>query len=214
MSKRRERLLLAIADNHPVFLQGLADMFRMHSDIEIVAMCPDGPSLLAAVREYAPDIAMIDISMPGLNGLDVLAAIRAEGRTTRVIFLTADLSYAQIRDAINGGANGILFKSSSPNEIARGVRRVAAGKYQFPKDLAKALRSRHSKRQDVSQMPWQQLTPRETEVTRLVITGLSNKEIGMQMQLSEGTVKIHLHNIFRKLKVSNRTALATMMVSS
>jgi two-component system nitrate/nitrite response regulator NarL len=213
MSRRRQRLLLVIADNHPVFLQGLANIFRAHSDIKIVAKCPDGVSLMGAVREYAPDIAMIDMSMPGLNGLDVLAALRAEGHATHVIFLTAALSSAQILDAISAGAKGILFKSSTPNEITRSVRRVAAGKYQFPKDLAESLRRRPAKRQKVSQMPWQQLTPRESEVTQFVIKGLSNKEIGRQMQLSEGTVKIHLHNIYKKLNVSNRTALATMMVS-
>lgn len=213
MSKQRQRLLLVIADNHPVFLQGLANVFRMHSDISIVAKCTDGLSLMAAIREFAPDIAMIDMSMPGLNGLDVLAEIRAAGHSTRVIFLTATLSSAQILDAISAGAKGILFKSSTPNEIARSVRRVAAGKYQFPKDLAEALRKRQTKLQKVSQMPWQQLTPRESEVTQHVIKGLSNKEIGKQLQLSEGTVKIHLHNIYKKLNVSNRTELATMMVS-
>src|SRR5262249_30438642 len=104
---------------------------------------------------------------------------------------------------------GIVFKSSSPEEITRSVRKVAAGKYQFPKDLAEAVRKRQLRRP----RPAQALTPRESDVTRLVIKGLSNKEIGRQMQLSEGTVKIHLHNIYKKLSISNRTALATMMIS-
>jgi DNA-binding NarL/FixJ family response regulator len=212
MSKRPQQLLLAIADSHPVFLKGLTAVFAPHPDIRIVAKCTDGPSLLEAVRAFAPNIALIDLSMPGLNGLDVLGAIRTERLATRVIFLTAALSSAQVLDAISAGAKGILFKSSSPNEIARSVRKVAAGKYQFPRALAEALRGRLSKRRRISQMPWQRLTPRETEVTQLLIKGLSNKEIAAQMQLSEGTVKIHLHNIYKKLNVSNRTALATMMV--
>jgi two-component system, NarL family, nitrate/nitrite response regulator NarL len=212
MSKRPQQLLLAIADKHPVFLNGLADVFAPHPDIKIVVKCTDGSSLLKAVRECTPDIALIDISMPELSGLDVLMAIRAERLATRVIFLTATLSGDQVLDAISAGAKGILFKSSSPNEITRSVRRVAAGKYQFPGDLADALRGRLSKRRRISQMPWRRLTPREKEVTRLLIKGLSNKEIAGQMQLSEGTVKIHLHNIYKKLNISNRTALATMMI--
>jgi len=208
MNKRRQRVLLVIADDHPVFLQGLANVFRSHSDIKVVAQCRDGVAVMNAIRALTPDIAMIDISMPGLDGLDVLAAVTAEKLDTHVIFLTAEVTETQITDAISGGAKGIVFKSSSPDEIARSVRKVAAGKYQFPKDLADAVRKRHARRQ----RPLQQLTPRESEVTRLVIKGLSNKEIGRQMDLSEGTVKIHLHNIYKKLSVANRTALATMMV--
>ena len=213
MTKRRQRVLLVIADNHPVFLRGLANVFRSHSDIKIVAQCEDGLAAMSAIREHTPDIAMIDISMPGLNGFDVLAAVNAERRETRVMFLTAALSGAQIMDAISGGAKGVVFKSSSPEEIARSVRKVAAGKYQFPKDLAEAVRKRRVKRQKAGLSPGHQLTPRESEVSRLVIKGLSNKEIGRQMQLSEGTVKIHLHNIYKKLSLANRTALATFMIS-
>lgn len=213
MSKRRQRVLLLIADNHPVFLQGLMNVFRSYSDIKIVAQCQDGLAAMAAIRENAPDIAMVDISMPGLHGLDILTTVNAERLPTRVMFLTAAVSGTQIMEAISGGAKGILFKSASPDEIARSVRKVAAGKYQFPSDLAEAVRKRQSKRQKLSQWPGHQLTPREKEVTRLVIKGLSNKEIGRQMHLSEGTIKIHLHNIYKKLSIANRTSLATLMVS-
>jgi len=208
MNKRHQKVLLVIGDDQPVFLQGLANVFKSHPDIKIVAQCSDGASVMKAIRELTPDIAMIDISMSGLNGLDVLGTVASEKLKTRVLFLTADVTEAQIADAISGGAKGIVFKNSTPVEIARSVRKVAGGKYQFPKDLAEAVRKRHAKRQ----RPMQRLTPRESEVTRHVIKGLSNKQIGQQMQLSEGTVKIHLHNIYKKLRVSNRTALATMML--
>jgi two-component system, NarL family, nitrate/nitrite response regulator NarL len=207
MTKRRQSVLLVIADDHPVFLQGLANVFRSQSDIKVVAQCRNGVAVMNAIRELEPDVAMIDISMPGLDGLDVLAAATAEKRPTRIMFLTAAASDAQIMHAMSGGAKGIVFKSSSPNEIARSVREVAAGKYQFPKELADAMRKRYAKRQK----PLQRLTPRESEVTRLVSKGLSNKEIGRQMGLSEGTVKIHLHNIYKKLNIANRTSLAALM---
>jgi two-component system nitrate/nitrite response regulator NarL len=214
MNKRRQRLLLVIADNHPVFLQGLANIFEPLPDIKIVAKCKDGLAALAAIREYAPDIAMVDISMPGFNGLDVLATVASEGLPTRVMFLTATVSGTQIKDAIAGGARGIVFKNSSPDEIARSVRKVGAGRYQFPKDLADAVRRRRAQGQKIQYWPGQRLTPREQEVTRLAIKGLSNREIGEQMQLTEGTVKIHLHNIYKKLNISNRTALAALMAGN
>jgi two-component system, NarL family, nitrate/nitrite response regulator NarL len=208
MNKRRQKVLLLIADDQPVFLQGLAEVFKSHPDIKIVAQCRDGAAAMQAIRELSPSIALIDIFMPRLDGLDVLAAVNSEQLQTQIIFLTSAVTDKQMSEAISRGAKGIVFKSSSPAEITRSVRKVAAGKYQFPKDLAEAVRRRQGKRQRQVQL----LTPRETEVTRLVIKGLSNKEIGRQMDLSEGTVKIHLHNIYKKLSVSNRTALAAMMI--
>lgn len=208
MTNRRPQLLLLIADSHPVFLQGLASVLRSYSDIKIVAQCQDGSAAIAAIRETTPEIAIIDFSLPGLDGLDVLAAVKAEKLTTRVMFLAAALTDAQMKDAISGGARGVLFRNSSADEIARSVRKVAAGKYQFPKELAKAMRGRRAMRPRTIPL----LTPRESEITRLVIKGLSNKEIGRQMKRSEGTVKIHLHNVYKKLSVANRTALAMMMV--
>ncbi|HWP25669.1 MAG TPA: response regulator transcription factor [Xanthobacteraceae bacterium] len=209
MSKPRKKVLLLIADEQPVFLKGLADVFRSLPDIRVVAQCRDGREALDAIRSLQPDVAMIDIAMPGLGGLDVLAALTAEGRSTHVLLLAAAVTDAQIMDAVSGGARGIVFKNSTPEEIARSVRKVAAGRYQFPKDLAEAMR----KRQTGRLRPLQRLTPREVEVAHLVVKGLSNREIGLQIGLSEGTVKIHLHNIYKKLGVSNRTALAAMIAS-
>jgi DNA-binding NarL/FixJ family response regulator len=208
MSRRRQKILLLIADDHPVFLHGLSSLLKAQPDIKVVAECQDGIAVVNAIRQLKPDVAMIDISMPRFDGLDVLDTINSERLETRVVFLTAAVTDAQVTNAISGGAKGIVFKTSSADEIARSVRKVAAGKYQFPKDLAEALRKRHGKRL----RPSQKLTPRESDVTRLVIRGLSNKQIGREMDLSEGTVKIHLHNIYKKLSISNRTALATMMV--
>ncbi|HWP25071.1 MAG TPA: response regulator transcription factor [Xanthobacteraceae bacterium] len=209
MTKRRQKVLLLIADNQPVFLKGLADVFRRLSDIKVVAQCRDGREALNAIRTLQPDVAMIDIGMPGLDGLDVLAAVNAEGRSTHVLLLAATVTEGQILGAVSGGARGIVFKNSTPEEIARSVRRVAAGRYLFPKDLAEAMRRRQVRRL----LPLQRLTPRELEVARLAAKGLSNKEIGRQIHLSEGTVKIHLHNTYKKLGVSNRTALAAMIAS-
>jgi DNA-binding NarL/FixJ family response regulator len=207
MRKRRDKVLLLIADDQPVFLKGLAVVCKGLPDIKVVAQCHDGRTALDAIRRLQPNVAMIDIGIAGLNGLDVLAAVNAEACPTHVLLLAAAVTDAQIMDAVSGGARGIVFKNSTPEEIARSVRKVAAGRYQFPKDLAEAMR----KRQAARLRSLARLTQREHEVARLAAQGLSNKEIGRQIQLAEGTVKIHLHNIYKKLGVSNRTSLAAII---
>ena len=213
MTKRIKQVALVIADTQPVFLHGLSNIFQSHSDIKIVAQCEDGFGAMTAIRNYAPDIALIDTSMPGLNGFDVLAAVNAETLKTKIIFLTASISNTQIMDAISSGVRGVVFKNSSPAEITRGIRKVAAGKFLLPKDLAAAMRGRRVKHSRTSLAVARKLSPRESEVTRLMIKGLTNREIGRQMHLSEGTVKVHLHNIYKKLGVPNRTSLAALMAS-
>lgn len=212
MTKTRQQLFLVIADSHPIFLEGLRSVLRAHPDIKIVAQCRDGLEVMEKIRKFSPDVALIEISMPGLNGLDILAKVTAEGLPTRIMFLTTAATDTQAGNAIAGGASGIIFRNSSPEGIARSVRKVAAGKYHFPKDLVAAMRGRQSKHRKIAHWPYDQLTPREAEVTRLMIKGLRNREIGQQLDLSEGTVKIHLHNIFKKLGVANRTSLAALIV--
>lgn len=213
MHSRHQRLSLLIADNHPVFLHGLESVFRVYPDIKVVAQCQNGLAAMEAIRNFVPDVAMLDISMPGLTGLDILTRVNAEAIPTRIIFLTATASATIIKSALAAGAKGVLLKNSAPDEIARSVRRTASGKYQSPSDLAKSARKRQLKARIDVRPPLRHLTPRELDVARLIISGLSNKEIGRLMQVSEGTVKIHLHNIYKKLGVANRTALATMMIT-
>lgn len=213
MQRRAPKLSLLIADNHPVFLHGLESIFRLYPDIEVVAQCQNGSAAMEAIRALVPDVAMLEISLPGMSGLDILNKVNAEAIPTRILFLAAGASVATIRSAISAGAKGVLPKEAAPDDIARSIRRTAAGKYASPKDLVKSVRKHKLKINATLRRPLRQLTPRELDVARLVVNGLSNKEIGRRMQLSEGTVKIHLHNIYKKLGVANRTALATMIVT-
>lgn len=213
MQRRPPKLSLLIADNHPVFLHGLESVFRPYPDIRIVTQCQNGVAAMEAIRSLVPDVAMLDISMPGLSGFDILSKVNAEAIPTRILFLTAGASATTIKNAISAGAKGVLLKNVAPEDIARNVRKIAAGKYQLPRDLAKSVRKRKVKINARLRPVLSQLTPRELEVARLVVKGMSNKEIGRRMELSEGTVKIHLHNIYRKLGVANRTVLATTILT-
>ncbi len=213
MQRRPPKLSLLIADTHPVFLHGLESVFRHYPEVKIVAQCQNGVAAMEAIRDLVPDVAMLDISMPGLSGFDILSKVNAEAIPTRILFLTAGATAAVIKNAISAGAKGVLLKNTAPEDIARSVRKIAAGKYRLPKDLAKSIRNRKSKINATLRPALSQLTPRELDVARLVVKGLSNKEIGRRMELSEGTVKIHLHNIYKKLGVANRTVLATTILT-
>jgi two-component system nitrate/nitrite response regulator NarL len=158
-------------------------------------------------------VAVLDFFMPGLNGLDVLANMSAERRVTRAVFLTATATDKQLLAAVARGAKGIVLKETALDELVQCIRVVAAGREWLPPNLIDAAAEREVARHSVSQHLCQSLTSRERQIVLLVAEGLSNKEMCRRLGLSEGTVKIHLHNVYGKVGVNNRTALAAMAVA-
>ena len=204
---------MVIADDHPILLRGLVELFSSEPDIRVVSSCSDGINALDAIRQLRPDIALLDISMPGLNGLDVLGAIQAEQLDTHVIFLTATVNDSSIVKAITRGAKGLLLKDTAADELLRSIREIAAGGRCFQADLVDAAVARENGRQATTERLKECLSKREREIMLLVAEGLSNKEVGRRLNLAEGTVKIHLHNIFNKVGVSNRTVLTALALA-
>jgi DNA-binding NarL/FixJ family response regulator len=202
-----EAISIVVTDDHPAVLHGVVDVLEANSDMTVVAACPDGTAALRAIRQLAPMVAVVDILMPGLNGLDVVASISAERCPTNVVVLTATASEEQLLTAIAGGAKGIVFKDAALPELVQCVRRVAAGGQWLPSNLINAALARGARQAA------EPLTNRERQIVEMVAEGLSNKEIGRRLDLSEGTVKVHLHNVYRKLGVNNRTALAAMAIT-
>jgi two-component system nitrate/nitrite response regulator NarL len=213
MKDQRRSISIVVADDHPVVLHGLADVLRANSDINVVAVCSDGATALEAIRKWSPNVAVLDILMPVLTGLDVLARIVADGLATKVVFLTATASDAQLVRAVSDGAQAIVLKEEALSELVQCIRAVAEGRLWLPLGVINAALEREQKRKSTSQILTQLLTIRERQVVLLIADGLSNKEVGRRLQLSEGTVKIHLHNIYQKLQVNNRTALATLAIT-
>jgi DNA-binding NarL/FixJ family response regulator len=168
---------------------------------------------LQAIRQLAPTVAVLDFFMPGLNGLEVLANMSAERSLTRAVFLTATATDRQLLAAVSRGAKGIVLKEMALDELIQCVRVVAEGREWLPPSLIDAAFEREAARQSVSTHLAQSLTCRERQIVLLVAEGLSNKEMCRRLGLSEGTVKIHLHNIYAKVGVNNRTALAAMAVA-
>ena len=209
----KNSISIVVADDHPVVLHGVAGVLRIQADMTILAACTDGASAVNGIQQFAPDVAVLDIAMPSVSGLDVLSSVTASGLDTKVIFLTALATDDQILTAIANGAKGIVLKDAAFESLVACVREVAAGRQWFPVDLVETALRRDTQHRAESRRFVQRLTEREQEIVLLVAEGLSNKEIARRINLTEGTIKIHLHNIYDKLEVPNRTALTALAIT-
>jgi DNA-binding NarL/FixJ family response regulator len=198
---------IVVADDHPFILDGLELLFRGETDCEIVARTTDGEQALRAVQTYKPDVLVLDVRMPRLDGIELLRRMHALQLPTRVVLLTASLDDARLLEAFRLGASGLVLKESAPRLLVQSVRQVANGEQSWNgKAIAGALRLVLQREQAVAAAS-SMLTPREIEVTRMIAAGLRNKEIASRLEISEGTVKFHLHSIYEKLQIDGRYAL-------
>jgi two-component system, NarL family, nitrate/nitrite response regulator NarL len=200
---------VVIADDHPIVLKGVADLLESCGQVRVLATCQDGISAIEAVRNHAPDVAVLDLAMPGANGLKALESIKAEMPGTNVVLLTGQIAGDQIARALAAGAKAILLKDSALEELVSCVQAVADGRKWVSASLLEYEREFRANRGSIEQA----LTEREREIMRLVARGLSNKSVARRLELSEGTVKGHLHNIYRKTGTSNRTELAVLALA-
>jgi two-component system, NarL family, nitrate/nitrite response regulator NarL len=198
---------LVVADDHPIVLQGLQLLFERQRDFEVVATCADAEATLDAVRTRRPDVLVLDLRLPRLSGLDVLRAIAQAGTPCRTVLLTAAITDAETFEAVRLGVAGLVLKESPPDTLLQCIRRVHEGGEWIDRDaVSRAVRGvidREDERRGAADM----LTPREIEIVRMVAQGLRNKVIGERLSISEGTVKVHLHNIYEKLAVGGRLEL-------
>lgn len=198
---------LVLADDHPILLDGLTQLVEAHRDLTVVARCLDGAETLRAVRQYKPDVLILDIRMPGRDGFDVLREIRKEGLSVRVVLLTAALDDNAMLEAMRLGVRGIVLKEMVPDVLVECVRKVVAGERWIEgRSVVRALDRMLQQEAGLREMSGL-LTPREIVIVRLVAEGLRNHAIAERLSISEGTVKVHLHHIYGKLGVDNRVAL-------
>ena len=198
---------LVLADDHPIVLDGLERLFHLEQDLKVLARCKDGEETLRAARRHRPDILVLDIRMPGMGGLAVVREMREEKLPTRVVLLTGALDEDEAMEAIRLGVRGVVLKEMAPKLLVQCIRKVHTGEQwverrSFGRALETMMRREAGARQIAGV-----LTPREMEIVRLVASGLHNKEIAAKLAISEGTVKIHLHNIYEKLNVRGRLEL-------
>jgi DNA-binding NarL/FixJ family response regulator len=196
-----------LADDHPIILDGLVQLFGLEEGLEVVGRCRDGDEALQAVRELEPDVLVLDVRMPGADGIDVLRALEQEGLDTRVVLLTAGLEDEQLLDAIRAGARGVVLKDMAPRLLVEAVRTVLAGGQWLEKGLGGRALTRLLGRERGLREAARLLTPREMEILRMVAQGLRNRAIAEKLFITEGTVKVHLHNIYEKVGVDGRVEL-------
>src|SRR3954470_23442221 len=202
---------VVLADDHPIVLGGLRALLQAEPGVEIVAAALEGAAALTMIRAHEPDLAVLDITMPQLTGLEVLEALAADDLATRVVLLTGSASDEQIATAVERGAWGLLLKESAPGTLIDCLKTVAAGQRWLPEELVAPAIRRAAERRATDVRPERVLTAREYEIARLIAQGLSNKHIAHALAITEGTVKIHLHKIYEKLGGLNRTSLAMLM---
>jgi two-component system nitrate/nitrite response regulator NarL len=201
---------VVIADRYPVVLQGLTNILTAESGFKVVACCNDGTSCIEAIRNLEPDLAILDLAMPGLTGLEILTIANSESLSTRLVFFTASIEDRELVMSAAAGAYGIIPKDVAPEILVQALRQVADGQRLLP--LPSSDQAVSEQRNAVTETALTVLTDRERQIMRLVSGGLSNKEIGRQLNITDGTIKQHLHHIYQKLAISNRTVLAALAI--
>ena len=197
-----------VADDQAVFRRGLYVVLDSEANIEVVAEAADGESAIAKAEELAPDVVLMDVRMPGVNGIDAARQIRELLPTTRILMLTVSDEEDDLYEAIKAGANGYLLKEISIEEVATAINAVVQGQSLISPSMASKLLTEFSSlaRQaaEKTQLPAPVLTARELEVLKLVATGMTNKDVADQLYISENTVKNHVRNILEKLHLHSR----------
>ncbi len=211
--KRKATVRIVIADDHPIVRDGLKKLLLLEDDFEIVGEASDGREVLERVQELDPDVLLLDLRMPNLDGLSALQALQQTNKRTRVIVLTASEDKNEFVQAMKLGCSGIVLKQTAPDLIVKSIRKVNAGEIWLDSHTTAAVMRQFQTAADgsVSTGKGRERSPlsaREREIVALVAQGYKNKEMAEKMFISEQTVKNHLHNIFDKLGVSDRLELA------
>jgi DNA-binding NarL/FixJ family response regulator len=203
---------LVLADDHPIVLQGLEQLFLFEANFAVVACTTNGAEALQAVRTHQPDILVLDLRMPVKDGRAVVREINGDALPTKVVVLTATEG-EDVLEAIELGVRGVVLKDMAPQLLVRAVREVHAGGTWIERNAATNAVDRLLQRNAGIREIAATLTPREMEVARMIAQGLPNKMVAHRLRITEGTAKLHLHHVYEKLGLDGRMALARYLQS-
>lgn len=199
----KRRIDVLIVDDHAMMRLGLAEAIAGENDLALAGEAPNGPLAIELYRRHRPDVVTMDFQMPGMDGAAATAALRAEFPDARVVMLSVFEGEEDIWRAVQAGASAYVLKSAEVEDILEAIRSVARGDTYFPSSIASKLVARKTRGA---------LSPREMQVLRHIVSGLSNKEIAAALCMSEATVKLHISNVLQKLQVADRTRAAIVAV--
>ena len=215
MEARKGVIRVLIADDHPIVRDGLKKLLALEEDIQVLGEASDGTEVLDKVQELDPDVLLLDLRMPNLDGLSALQALQQTNKRTRVIVLTASEDKNEFVQAMKLGCSGIVLKQTAPELIIKSIRKVHGGEIWLDSNTTAAVMRQFAVPGEIGSgsgagksRERSPLSQREREIVQLVAQGYKNKEMAEKMFISEQTVKNHLHNIFDKLGVSDRLELA------
>lgn len=198
-------LRILVVDDHPFVVSALERLLAETDDMQVVATANGGVQAIAQAKEHQPDVILMDLSMPDLDGVEATRRIVDADAGAHVVMLSSFSGRADILRAIDAGAIGYLLKDANPDELLRGIRAAARGESPIAAKAASVLVSARTEHVDAGP----ELSTREREVLKLVVTGFANKQIAQQLGIAEKTVKAHLTNVFQRLHVTNRAQAAS-----
>ena len=205
-----DKVSVLIVDDHPVVREGLRTFLELQPDLEFVGEAADGVEALDKVGQLLPDVVLMDLVIPRMDGITTIRQIKALSPSTRILVLTSFSEDDKVFPAVKAGAHGYLMKDIRPAELAEAIRSVHCGEPSLHPEIAQKLMNQLAKGEEAETK--EELTLRETEVLRLIAGGHSNKEIASALYISEKTVKTHVSNILQKLHLADRTQAALYAV--
>ena len=204
---------ILLVDDHPLLRKGLRQLIEFEDELDVIGEASDGKTAIALAIEHEPDLIVLDLNMQGMDGLETLRAMRNADVTSRIIMLTVSDSDEDVVCAITYGADGYLLKDMDPEKILEKLKEAALGKMVISEKLthvlAGAIRGGSDKKSNILA----KLTSREHEILKLIAKGMSNKLIARELDISDGTVKVHVKHVLKKLELSSRVEAAVWMVN-
>jgi DNA-binding NarL/FixJ family response regulator len=208
-AKEHKKIRIVVADDHAIFRDGLKKLLSLENDFQVVGEAQNGQQTLELVEKLRPDVLLLDLKMPGMDGIAALQKMQERIKETKVIILTASDQEQEVVQAVRLGSAGVVRKQQTTDLLIKSIRKVAAGEIWLDGQLTAAVMREFTEPAPApADRPKSLLSAREREIVGLVCQGYRNKEIAEKMFISEQTVKNHLHNIFDKLGVSDRLELA------
>lgn len=204
---------IMLVDDHPLLRKGLRQLITLGDDMEVVAEASNGADAITLANEHDPDLILMDLNMQGMDGLETLRRMREDGISSRIVMLTVSDADEDVLNAISSGADGYLLKDMEPEEMLAQIERALTGKMVLSESvtqvLATAIRNPLVK-QDIEK---DSLTQREWEILKLIAKGMSNKLIARELDISDGTVKVHVKHLLKKLHLRSRVEAAVWMIN-